>query len=404
MCLFASSAQARGIVIISTRAAGLRWRGVGGSWWQRMNKEVRRDFMKNANLMQLVYSICDGSYSQSGLIQYVNLAQRISLSYLKYQEMLGKRISGDAWEADLELADLAMDCIAELFGRDDSGQFPQLKKYYEGKFAEMPFINDAEVLILTRRLIVRKTKQELSRIFRERDPEGAKIVRNIKVAIRTAPDLHLFRELGKEYVFHGTMPKTDQTTAISQKTALYLRHSQPPIPEDMLHKLFLDNFHSGDSVSVSIRRLLEAIHSLAGYQNFCGLDVVVKLVRYVKFDVCRERLAAGESVATPADDLESKEMEEYISLVMNNLWSRLDSQYLRTQKLPVDKAKIYHRALRDVLYDLIQKRDTSSYYRNLKYYMPELTQKEYRQQERSVFEYLAKLAKKEFRNYLCEML
>jgi hypothetical protein len=360
--------------------------------------------MKNANLTQLVYSICDGSYNQSGLIQYINLAQKISLSYLKYQEMLGKRISGDAWEADLELADLAMDCIAELFGRDDSGRFPQLKKYYEGKFAEMPFINDAEVLILTRRLIVRKTKQELSRIFRERDPEGAKIVRNIKVAIRTAPDLHLFRELGKEFVFHGPLVKGEQGGALDEHSAIYLRRSKPPIPEEMLHKLFLDNFRSGDSVSISIRHLLEAIHSLEEYQNFCGLDIVVKLVRYVKFDVSRERIAAGESVATPSDDLESKEMEEYIMVVMNSIWSRLDSQYLRTQKLPAEKAAIYHRALRDVLYDLIQKRDTSSYYRNLKFYMPELTQKEYRQQERSVFEYLAKLAKKEFRKYLCEML
>ena len=369
-----------------------------------MNKEVRRDTMKNANLTQLVYSICDGSYTQSGLIQYINLAQKISLSYLKYQEMLGKRISGDAWEADLELADLAIDCIAELFGRDETGRFPQLKKYYEGKFAEMPFINDAEVLILTRRLIVRKTKQELSRIFRERDPEGAKIVRNIKVAVRTAADLHLFRELGKEFVFHGPVPKNEQGGVPSSRLALYLRRTLPPIPEEMLHKLFLDNYRSGDSVSVSIRRLLESIHTLADYQNFCALDAVVKLVRYVKFDVCRERLAAGESVSTPSDELESKEMEEYITLVMESIWSRLDSQYLRTQKLPEDKAAIYHRALRDVLYDLIQKRDTSSYYRNLKFYMPELTQKEYRQQERSVFEYLAKLAKKEFRKYLCEML
>src|SRR5690606_8870344 len=104
--------------------------------WPLVNKEMRRDTMKNANLTQLEYSICDGSYTQSGLIQYINLAQKISLSYLKYQEMLGKRISGDAWEADLELADLAIDCIAELFGRDESGRFPQLKKYYEGKFAE----------------------------------------------------------------------------------------------------------------------------------------------------------------------------------------------------------------------------------------------------------------------------
>ncbi len=369
-----------------------------------MNKEVRSNLMKNANLTQLVYTICDGSYSQASLIQYINLAQKISLSYLKYQEMLGKRISGDAWEADLELADLAMDCIAELFGRDDNGRFPQLKKYYEGKFAEMPFINDAEVLILTRRLIVRKTKQELSRIFRERDPEGAKIVRNIKVAIRTASDLHLFRELGKEYVFHGDIPKWDPSHALTRPVQDYLRRTLTPIPEEILHKLFLDNYHSGDSVSVSIRRLLTALHALADNQNFCGVDAVVKLVRYVKFDTCRDRLAAGDAVATPADELESKEMEQYITVVMDSIWERLDSQYLRTQKLPVEKAAIYYKALRDVLYDLIQKRDTSSYYRNLKFYMPNLTQMEYRQQERSVFEYLAKLAKKEFRKYLCEML
>lgn len=364
-----------------------------------MNKEVRHDHMKNVNLTQVVYSICDGSYDQAGLIHFINLAQRISLSYLKYQEMLGKRISGDAWESDLELADLAMDCIAELFGRDDTGRFPQLKKYYEGKFAEMPHVNDAEVLILTRRLIVRKTKQELSRIFRERDPEGAKIVRNIKVAIRTASDLHLFRELGKEFIYQST-----GTTGTAAATASYLRRPLPPIPEEILHKTFLDNYRSGDSVSVSIRRLLTAIHSLENYQNFCAIDAVVKMVRYVKFDACRDRLAMGDSVATPADELESKEMEEYITTVMSSLWTRLDSQYLRTQKLPVEKAGIYHQALRDVLYDLIQKRDTSSYYRNLKFYMPALTQQEYRQQERSVFEYLAKLAKKEFRKYLCEML
>ncbi len=360
--------------------------------------------MKTENLTQLVFNICSGSYSQAELISFIHVAQKISLSYLKYQEMLGKRISGHAFEADLELADLAMDCIAELFGRDKEGQFPQLKKYYEGKFAEMPYINDAEVLILTRRLIVRKTKQELSRIFRERDPEGAKIVRNIKVAIRTSVDLHIFRELGKEFVFQGVYPKWDESMTLTATLQKQLRRTLPPIPDDILHKIFLDNYHTGDSVSASIRRFLLALESVQGYQNFVSMDNLVKLVRYVKFDTCREKMSINDMVPTPSDHLETKEMEAYIEVVMSNIWTRLDTQYLRTQKLAADKAVIYHKALRDVLYDLIQKRDTSSYYRNLKFYINNLTQKEYRQQERSVFEYLAKLAKKEFRKYLCEML
>ncbi len=360
--------------------------------------------MKTANLTKLVTGICSGNYSQAELIQYIHLAQKISLSYLKYQEMLGKRISGHSFAADLELADLAMDCIAELFGRDQGGQFTQLKKYYEGKFAEMPVIDDAEVLILTRRLIVRKTKQELSRIFRERDPEGAKIVRNIKVAIRTAADLHIFRELGKEFVFQGTFPKWEESFSLTAAMQRQLRRSAPPMQDELIYKVFLDNFHSSDSVSASIRKLLLSMASLQGYQNFVSLETLVKLVRYAKFDACREKITINENVPTPADHLETKEMEEYIDVVMASIWARLDLQYLRTRKLNTDKAVIYHQALRDVLYDLIQKRDTSSYYKNLKFYISGLTQKEYRQQERSVFEYLAKLAKKEFRKYLCEML
>jgi hypothetical protein len=157
-------------------------------------------------------------------------------------------------------------------------------------------------------------------------------------------------------------------------------------------------------VSVTIRTLLQSVSALREFQNVISLDLVVKLIRSVNFEACREWLNAADRVPTPADHLETKEMEGFIDLVMEGMWNRLDAQYLRTRKLTSEKAIIYHRALRDVLYDLIQKRDTSSYYRNLKFYIAHLTQKEYRREERSVFEYLAKLAKKEFRKHLAEML
>jgi len=357
--------------------------------------------MKRANLIQLVGNLCSGHYSQAELIEYINLAQKISVSYLKYQEMLGKRISGNATSADLEFSDLAMDCIADLFTRNDDGCFIQLKKYYEMRLAELPSADDADVLMLTRRLIVRKTKQELSRIFRERDPEGAKIIRNIKVAIRTADNLHIFRELGKEFVFFHASPPVNLHTA---KARMLLRHAQPPLTEEMLYKQFIGCYDPADSVSVTIRKLMQSVSALHTSQNFISLDLIVKLIRSVKFEACREWLSTADRVPTPADHLETKEMEGFIDLVMAQMWDRLDTQYLRTRKLSSEKAAIYHRALRDVLYDLIQKRDTSSYYRNLKFYLSHLTQKEYRHSDRSVFEYLAKLAKKEFRKHLAEML
>jgi len=361
--------------------------------------------MKRQNLTQLVRSICSGTHCQSQLVQFINLAQKISLSYLKYQEVTGKRISGERVDTEIELEDLAIDCIAELFCTDEEGQFPQLKRYYEPKLAEMSEVTDQDVLILTRRLVVRKTKQELSRIFRERDPEGAKIVRNIKVAIRSSEKLHLFREMGKEFVFYKNGLRLDADNAFdAEKYRKYLRKTKPPIPDDQLNNGFLDLYQPNDSVALSINKLLSFIHTMNGYQNYVPLEKIVKLIRGVKFHDFRERMRDDENVPTPLDHLESKEIEGYIRVVIELVESKIDSQYLRTGKLPQSKGEIYSKALEDVLYDLIQKKDNSSYFRNLKYYLPDLTQREYRQNERSVFEYLAKVAKREFRKHLKELL
>ncbi len=361
--------------------------------------------MKESNLTQLVQNIISGRYSQGELVQLINLAQKISLSYLKYQEVSGKRISGERVETEIELEDMAIDCIAELFSGDGHGNFPQLIRYYQPKFDENANITDQEVLVLTRRLVVRKTKQELSRIFRERDPEGAKIVRNIKVAIRSSDHLHIFKDMGKEFVFYKNGFFIDESLPVNlHEYAHFLRKSNPPIPDDYLVTRFMNLYNPTDSVSNSINKLLENIHALDHFQNYISIEKIVKLIRSVKFDAFKERMRVDDNVPTPLDELESKEIESYIGLVMETIWDKIDSQYLSTGKLTAEKATIYNKALRDVLYDLIQKKDNSSYFRNLKYYLPDLTQRDYRQFERSIFEYLAKVAKREFRKYLKELL
>ncbi|MBN1541464.1 hypothetical protein JW992_04920 [candidate division KSB1 bacterium] len=361
--------------------------------------------MNTVNLKQLVENICAGTYCQAELIQFIHLVQKISLSYLKFQQVLGKRIVGERMETDLELDDLALDCIAELFSRDEADRFFQLKRYYEPKFCEEPTLSDAEVLILTRRLVVRKTKQELSRIFRERDPEGAKIVRNIKVSVRNSEKMHLFKEMGRDFIFHSNgLVVTDPRPGGNPQLSSYLRRNCPPIPDDLLMSVFIDVYDPSKSVSLLIKHLFEKLHELDEYQNYVSLDAIVKLVRHAKFDLFKERLAAGDVTPTPQDHMESKEIENYIDVVMRMLEDKIRTQYLETGKLSATKTEIYRQALRDVLYDLIQKKDSSSYFRNLKHYIPTLTQQDYRQQERSVFEYLAKVAKREFRKHLKELL
>ena len=361
------------------------------------------------NLTGTIQNLCSGRYSQSELVQFITLAQKISLSYLKYQEVIGKRISGERVETDVELEDLAIDCIADLFASNGNGSFPQLAKYYENKFLEFPQASDAESLVLTRRLIVRKTKQELSRIFRERDPEGAKIARNIKVAVRNSDTLFLFKDMGKDYVYfysngHDSNGAYPSDLIDLPGDPLNLRKNKAPIPEELLEHRFLDLYNPNDSIYSAITKLLNTVSEYHSYQRYLAIEIIARLIRNVKSHDFRERMVSNTHTASPLDQLEDKEITHFIEKVMDLMWNKINNQYLSPGKISKDKAEIYYKALRDVLTDLTYDRNGSSYFRNLKYYLPNLTQRMYRENERSIFEYLAKIAKRNFRKHLAEML
>src|SRR5262245_44545874 len=157
--------------------------------------------MDSKKLSSLIPKIVRGDYSQGELVEFINFVQKISLSYLKYQEVIGKHIRWERRRKSGELEDLAIDCVAGLFMRNDNNEFIQLRRYFGPYLDSTMAPNDVELLIMLRRLVIKKTKQELSRIFKERDPEGAKIIRNIRVAVKNAADLATFREMGREYIY-----------------------------------------------------------------------------------------------------------------------------------------------------------------------------------------------------------
>ena len=163
--------------------------------------------MESGKLFKLIQDICSGNYSPTELVEFVDICQKTSISYLKYQEVLGKNIRPKNSEGANDLEDVAIDCIAGLFTRNDDGEFTQLIKYFNPIFEPEEQVDDKVVLMMLRRLVVKKTKQELSRIFRERDPEGAKIIRNIRVAIRNSDQLTSFKEMGREFVYIETTKK-----------------------------------------------------------------------------------------------------------------------------------------------------------------------------------------------------
>jgi len=72
-------------------------------------------FAKPTNLSKLVLLIYSNKYDEAKLTEFVNIVQKISLSYLHYQEVSGRYIRFERNKNTGELEDLALDCIAGLF-------------------------------------------------------------------------------------------------------------------------------------------------------------------------------------------------------------------------------------------------------------------------------------------------
>jgi hypothetical protein len=345
-------------------------------------------------------------------MEFVNLSQRIAVSFLKYQEVTGKNISLDKRGTYNNLEDVAIDCIATLFTRDEKAQFIQLKKYFANFVNDIDPITDNDILIKLRGLIIKKTKQELSRIFRERDPEGAKILRNVRVALKSAPDLGSFREMGREFLFSeisATSADADPDRILTKqeitprgeenpgksRDELYpnFRRRQPAIPERVLRQEYLNHYSPKDPVSIQVRKMLWIVGRNSEYQNFVGLDVVVDIIRTMNQEMFHESIITEVESESPLDRLRNKEIEKVVYSSINFITQKIEKQYVEKNKIAQEKAKIYLNTIIDLIQDLANGRTTDSNFSYLIRYLPEMTQKQYREEERSIFEYLVKLAK-----------
>jgi hypothetical protein len=403
--------------------------------------------MDAKRLSYLVPRIVQGGYSQGELCEFINLVQKISLSYLKYQEVIGKHIRWERRGKSGELEDMAIDCVAGLFMRNENNEFVQLRRYFGPYLDTNTALNDVELLIMLRRLVIKKTKQELSRIFKERDPEGAKIIRNIRVAVKNARDLGIFREMGREYIFlrngsaavgrhahvvHAEAGKKKVNAVkapvfvpepykgksvepvnavavvkageLTEDELVYLRKAKPSIPEKTLKNHYLDLYTAKDHVSTTIRKMLSVVKTDERFQNFLPTDVVARLIRHTNLEMVRTRLIAQIEDVSPLDYVRLKEIERAKKRVLSRVRQKIHSQYVASGKVSPEKGEIYFKTLADVLDDITHSKKIESYFRHLRKYIPDLTQRRYREEERTIFEYLGKLTKKWFRELLKDLL
>ena len=140
--------------------------------------------------------ICTGEIMPSQLKDLARLFIRLTITCLRTLECRGQHVRET--NREIEFEQLASDCIAELFQRDAEGGYRHLRAYFSPLFDSGA--DPEEIYFATLRLLAHRSQQQLTRIYRQRDPEGARLWRQLAAAIKEHPHLTLKRYIDGYYI------------------------------------------------------------------------------------------------------------------------------------------------------------------------------------------------------------
>ncbi len=124
---------------------------------------------------------------------------RLSIAFLKFRQKNGFKILNILHASEKDFESIALSTVSELFERNEQNIFIRFQSYF------LPYVDDLtcdeNTKVYLRRIVTNRTKQGLSRIFKERDPESAKLLRNIKLTVLQSDQLQSFEDIRGWFIF-----------------------------------------------------------------------------------------------------------------------------------------------------------------------------------------------------------
>jgi hypothetical protein len=334
----------------------------------------------------LIRGAVEGKITEFDISLLVKSAHNLAVIRLNQLKLAGKLFI-DALPYSIELT--AMDCIAEIFERDEEGRFVILMEYFSGQ-RDLKTLDEKQIIYNFSILIHSKLNDGIYRLYSENDPILNNILRNLKRVITLDAKYKKYSRFGRTYIY--TCPSDERND------------HQPEIPINELESLILNEYYSGKNKK-ECKNFLELVFNLINdnteYRRFfCLIDLAVLF----KSLFTRKKVPIEEIVFVPEEMIISN-IPVIIEKKINELEVILKIRYLKTNKLDEVEFLNYFSAVSDILYDIYNEDgDDSRYYEYLQKYLPDLKYEDYRKNHRSQFEYMVRISKKFVNQYFKQLL
>ena len=321
----------------------------------------------------------NSSQKNAAVNHLVHNCFKIALAYLQHRLRRGTLLDN---QFGISNEDLALDCIAELFQRDEQGQFLVFEQYFAAlNWQSLP---EEEIKITLRRLVFSKVNEGLFSNYREEDPNLAKIIRNIKEATKKDQRVHLVKMRESSWLIVG-----DEDTELNP---------QPLAPSEILEAYLLTVVCNTSNTYRAVSSFADFIAEHPYYANGYPLSAFAQLLRASYLG----RIIP--EAQTEEINYEPIEVENAIQRAVAYVKNTLYDSYVAGGKLSMNLFDNYVNAVQKTLKSTFTRyaESTDSQFEALRTYMPDLSKDAYMQNHRNILQYLFKLSRTHMISYLQE--
>jgi hypothetical protein len=295
-------------------------------------------------LRTIVRNLASGSISHSELSRAIHICRSIVESHLEHHR--GSLVQICALNG-LSVFDLAVDCIGDIFARDDLGNFHHFQKFVESLNQPLDETSSKDLFLAFISFVLRFARTQLARVYSQSDPAGARILRNVKDSLENSSCL----AIGEDFRGYIVKPKTVE--------ALDHRPSYP------LTQIEAELFALRGAAS-SAPELLDNLASiLIGQEEYRRSIPVIDVVQVIKS--LFEKLAPSDSSMDLGGlDRTTEDLVEIKNSALGAVNEKIISTYLLKGKVNKSEAQILSQTMSSIISGWFEHGTSDkSYYRHL---------------------------------------
>lgn len=325
-------------------------------------------------LKELLSCFINGNISHSELTDLVHLSRAIIQSYLGYVKT---SITQLCLHQGLTATDLAYDCIAEAFARNEQNKFPQIDNFIGSLHQKLEDIPETDLFLAFKQFLICIADAQLARLYAQADPAGAKIHRNLRDNIKTSNFLQLEKD------FRGIVIKPKNVDTLNYRELF---------PIDEFERELSNRLDHQPSTPEFIHELYNILITQETYRRSMTLVEVTQIFKKV-FQRDFEPIDVESFSVEGLTEFEIDRIRMQVELALKE---KILLTYLAKGKVNRKEAEALFAAISDILEDWCSGEESQpSLFGYLNEHLP-MNEEIYESTLRPKMEYLLKIAREEF--------